>query len=137
MRRFLIFVLIIFAGTTCKRYKAKTLRDVLSSKCFWDRTEEDRVIGGLNSCYQFLPDGQCFFYMYNFYNRRKSDSVYRYFDDDVIVPNRWSVEGDTILIARNYRLKILNFDESSVSYIGYKNDTIVLRKNCKTFREGR
>lgn len=112
-----------------------TLSDVLKSTCFWDKAGESGIIGGLNSCYKFLPDGQCFFYYYTFYDKKRTDSVYRFEDIDIIVPTKWSTAGDTLLIARGTHYKVLSFGRDSVIVKGYLKDTMVFRKNCQTFLE--
>lgn len=120
---------------SCKNSQNPNLSDLLKSECFWDLTENKEVIGGLNSCYRFLPDGRCYYYYYNFYNRKRTDSVFRYDAGDVIVPDTWSVIGDTILMARSAQYRILSFGKEAVIVKGYMNDTIVLRKNCRTILE--
>ena len=97
----LLFIVIIYGFFSCNDPKP-TLSKLLASKCFWDITGDNRVIGGLNSCYQFLPNGKCYFYYYNFYNKKLTDSVFQYDDDDVVVPDLWSTIGDSILVAREY-----------------------------------
>ena len=134
MTRFLPCFL-IFWLMSCRDAGKPTLENILKSDCFWDRTGDKQVIGGLNSCYRFLPDGQCYFYFYNFKNRKLTGSVFRYDDDDVIVPNTWSVVGDTLLIARNTHYKVLSFVKDSITVEGYLNDTMVFRKNCRTVLE--
>lgn len=128
----LLLVVAALLHTSCKAPHPPTLDDILKSTCFWDRTGESQVTGGLNSCYRFLPDGQCYFYYYNFRNRKLTDSVFRYETDDVIVPSKWSVVGDTLLIARGIHYKVLAFANDSITVKGYLNDTMVFRKNCHT-----
>jgi len=125
-------VLGIFFLFSCKSASKASLNDVIKSDCFWDRTGDNQVIGGLNSCYRFLPDGDCFFYYYSFKNKRITGAAYRYETDDVIVPTRWSVQGDTLLIARAVHYKVLAFTQNSITVVGFNNDTMVFRKNCST-----
>ena len=120
-----------FSVLSCKDSRL-TLKDAITSNCFWDRTEDNEVIGGLNSCYKFLPDGRCYEYYFNFYNKKITDSVYRFADTDIMVPTTWSVVGDTLLIARGTDYKVLNFSKDSITLIGYESDTMIFRKNCKT-----
>ena len=131
MNRLLLALGILFF-CSCKNTPEENLSDIIKSDCFWDITEDNQVIGGLNSCYKFLPNGECFLYNYKFYNRKITDSVYRYETDDVIVPTSWSVQGDTLLIARAVHYKVLAFAKSSISVEGFNNDTLVFRKNCST-----
>lgn len=117
---------------SCKKKQKLNLADVLKSDCLWDRTGESGVIGGLNSDYKFLPNGQCFFYYYKFRNQIKSDSAYKFEDTDIILPNSWSVVGDSLLTVREIKFNVLDFAKDSVLVVGNMNDTMVLRKNCKT-----
>ena len=98
-------------------------------------TEESGVLGGLNSCYKFLPDGQCYFYYYNFYDKKRTDSEYRFEDADIVVPTKWSTKGDTLLIVRGTHYRVLSFAQDSIIAQGYLKDTIVFRKNCQTVLE--
>ena len=109
-----------------------SLTEALTSDCFWDRTNERGVIGGLNSCYRFLSNGQCFFYYYNFYNRKITNSVYRFEDKDVVFPMTWSAKGDTLLIAQGTPYKVLSFDKDYVIVEGSLKDTKTLQNNCQT-----
>jgi hypothetical protein len=131
MKKLWLTIAVLFL-ISCKHNDDHTLESILKSNCFWDRTCENQVIGGLNSCYRFLPDGQCYFYYYHFRNRKLTDSVYRYETDDVIVPTTWSVSGDTLLIARETHYKVLAIEKDSITVEGYMNDTMVFRKNCHT-----
>jgi len=131
MIKLLLGVAAVFLAS-CKASHSPTLNDILKSTFFWDRTGENRVIGGLNSCYRFLSDGQCYFYYYNFQNGTLTDSVFRYEADDVIVPTTWSTVGDTLLIARGTHYNVLVLANDSIIVKGYLNDTMVFRKNCHT-----
>lgn len=132
-RLWLLFVpLCLISGKGTQKPK---LEHILKSNCFWDRTGDNQVIGGLNSCYRFLPDGQCYFYYYNFRNRKLTDSVYRYETDDVILPTTWSTMGDTVLIARGTHYKVIAVTKDSVTIEAFMHDTMVFRKNCYLFLE--
>jgi hypothetical protein len=131
MKRFLLTFATLYL-VSCKSSHTPTLANILKSNCFWDITGDNEVIGGLNSCYRFLPNGQCYFYYYNFRNRKLTDSVVRYETDDVIVPTTWSSLGDTLLLARGTHYKVLAIAEDSVTVQGFLSDTLVFRKNCHT-----
>ena len=135
MNKLLPALIITMIILSCNSYKQHTLRDTLASKCFWDIVKDKQVIGGLNSCFRFLPDGKCFFYYYNFYDKQKTDSVFRYDDDDVIVRDTWSTIGDTLLVARGMKYKVLEFSKESVVLQQRNGDSVFLEKNCKTFLE--
>jgi hypothetical protein len=110
----------------------KSIRNILTVDCYWDilRIAEPHPI---NSCYKFNSGGDCNFYYYNFYNKQRTDSVFLYDDDDVVVPNKWNIKGDSILSIRNIDYFILNYNSDSV-YLHIKNrDTVILVKNCKTY----
>lgn len=124
-------------NTSSDRFKISkqkpTLNNILANDCFWDVTGENAVIGGINSCYKFLLDGQCYFYYYKFYNKKRTDSLYRFEDTDIIVPAIWSVSGDTLLIARGNHYKILFFTRDSIIVEGNFKDTMVFRKIANQF----
>ena len=125
-----------FSQSACNRNKPNSnLSEVLKGDCFWDRTGENGVMGGLNSCYRFLPNGKCYFYYYNFYNHRVTDSVFRYEADDVIIPATWTSKSDTVLIARGTPYKVISFGENFVVVEGNFKDTVIFRKNCQTVLE--
>jgi hypothetical protein len=131
MRKILLLTEILILFSCRNDHQNLSLTNILKGDCCWDRTEEDGVIGGLNSCYRFLPEGQCYFYYYKFYNRQITDSVYRYDDGDVVVPDTWSVQGDTLLIARGSPYRVLDFSKEAVT-VENNHDTIILRENCHT-----
>ena len=119
---------------SCNSHKPPRLKEILKTDCFWDRTGDKQVFGGLNSCYKFFPSGKCSFYYYKFYNRKRTDAVFHYDDGDVIVPEVWSVSGDTSLIIRGIQYKVLNTALDSVLLVEQStNDSFILRKNCNTF----
>ena len=115
----------------CSNDRQPDLRQMLSSGHFWDCTQVDNVKGGLNSGYRFLSSGECYYYYYKFWQGQRTDSVYRYDDDDVIVPDKWWLEGDSILIIRGIRHRILEYTSDHVAIIYNPNDTVVLRDNPK------
>lgn len=127
-----LLILVALYLISCKDTHTPTLENILKSNCFWDRTGDNQVIGGLNSCYRFLSDGRCYFYYYNFRNKKLTDSIFRYETDDFIVPTTWSVMGDTLLIARGTHYKVLAVAKDSITVIGYQRDTMIFRKNCHT-----
>jgi hypothetical protein len=136
MKRSFLGLTVIFL-LSCNSPKSPALTDILQGDCFWDRTGDKQVIGGLNSCYMFSAGERCFSYYYNFYNHKRTDSVWRYDDGDVLVQDTWSVMGDTSLVIRGTQYKVLNAANDSVLVVEQPtNDTIVLRKNCKTFIGG-
>ena len=129
MRKLLLFTMIPFLYS-CKQKPG--LRETLASECFWDITGDNQVIGGLNSCFRFLPNGESHFYYYNFYDKKITDSVYLFDNDDVIIPNTWTTFGDSILIARGTEYKILDFQKDSVRASMGHLDTVVFKRNCHT-----
>ena len=139
---YLIEMRILFVGLaaivlfSCQQTKSFGLREILNADCFWDEVGDKQVIGGLNSCYKFLPDGMCYFYYYNFHNHKRTDSVYRYDDGDNIVPDIWSVQGDTGLVIRGIEYEVLEASPDSVMIVNrLSTETFMLKKNCTTFLE--
>jgi hypothetical protein len=135
MKNFSLKLITIFL-LSCNPYKSPELKEVLKGDCFWDRTGDKEVNSGRNSCYKFSSEGRCFFYYYNFYNHKRTDSVFLYDDGDVIVPDTWTTQGDTSLIIRGIQYNVLDVTMDSVLLVITKTkDTIILRKNCKAFLE--
>lgn len=111
--------------------KKDDLRKILTADCYWDILDKGST-HPINSCYQFGKLGACNFYYYHFFNKRKTDSVYLFDDDDVLVPNKWKIASDSILIRAN-RYHIISFNFDSVVLTATGRDTMILLKNCKTF----
>jgi len=130
-----IYLLFVVSNLISCKGSHFILTEAIKTDCFWDITGDNQVLGGLNSSYRFFPDGKCYFYYYNFYNKKRTDSVYRFEDVDIIVPPTWSTVGDTLLIARGTVYKVLEFSPDSIIVTGYGNDSLILRKNCKTILE--
>jgi hypothetical protein len=133
--------MVAFFLLSCGGAKRPSLQQVLVSDCFWDRTGDNQVIGGLNSCYRFFSDGRCYYYYYQFRFERQGDSVvrfrkdsaYRYSDGDNIMPDTWKLQGDTLLYIEGVPHKALNVTFDSVLVVEQgTGDTLLLRKNCKT-----
>lgn len=109
---------------------SKELERILTdNSCYWDILEKDSP-APINSCYMFASDGDCFYYYYNFYDKKRTDSVYRYEDDDNIIPYTWSIVGDSINI-RGINHKIDKFRSDSVFLTSRVYKTILI-KNCST-----
>jgi len=134
MIRLLIFSLILLQS--CKTTsKEPSLQNILTTHCYWDILDES-VINLINSCYKFNGDGSCYYFYYNFYNKVRTDSVFRYSDDDVLVSNKWTIKGDSILIIRGISYKLITCSmESIILKHSDRNETLVLIKNCKTIHE--
>lgn len=109
----------------------KELRDILSVDCYWDILDKGSI-HPINSCYKFSEDGRCNFYYYNFFDKKKTDSVYLYDDGDVVIPNKWNLIKDSVVIRSN-RYHIIRYDSDSVFLTATGVDTMVLIKNCKTY----
>ena len=128
-----VFILLTFivAIFNCCDHK-KDLQRVLSINCYWDIIEKGSP-HPLNSCYRFDITGKCNFFYYNFYNKKRTDSVFLYDDGDVIVPNTWALENDSSISIRGIAYTILQYNSDSVFLRSLGNDTVILIKNCKTF----
>lgn len=109
---------------------SKELERILTdNNCYWDILEKDSP-DPINSCYKFTSNGDCFYYYYNFYDKKRTDSVYRYEDDDNIIPYTWSIVGDSIQI-REIKYKVDRFNSDSVFLTSRVYKTILI-KNCST-----
>lgn len=109
---------------------SKDLERILTgNNCYWD-IYRPNLPHPINSCYKFTSNRDCFYYYYNFYDKKRTDSVYRYEDDDNIIPYTWSIVGDSINI-RGINHKIDKFSSDSVFLTSRVYKTILI-KNCST-----
>jgi hypothetical protein len=64
---------------------------------------------------------------------KRTDTIRLYIDDndDVIRPNIWNAEGDSILNVRGYKMKVLRYTKDSI-FLNFSNheDLIILIRNC-------
>jgi hypothetical protein len=124
---FILAVLISY----CKQ--KKDIQSILSINCYWDIWDKNSE-QTINTCYKFNSAGICGYYYYNFFNKRRTDSVYLFDDDDVVVQNKWNVKGDSIQIRANKYL-IIRYNTDTIYLTAVAKDTIILIKNCSTFKE--
>lgn len=103
----------------------------MSGECFWDILDIGSI-HPINSCYKFRQNGICDFYYYNFFDKKRTDSVFLYDTDDVIVPNKWSLIKDSIQIRAN-KYFVIRYNQDSIFLTATGIDTMVLIKNCTTF----
>lgn len=125
---FIVFCFIV--SLLCNCDEKKGVRDILTTNCFWDVLNKG-AIHPINSCFMFKDDGSCMFYYYNFFDRKRTDSVYKFDDGDVIVPNKWNVMNDSIQIRAN-KYHLIKYESDSVFLTATGVDTMVLIKNCST-----
>lgn len=125
---FIVFFFVVSLLTNCD--EKKELRDILTTNCFWDVSNKGTT-HPINSCFKFMDDGSCKFYYYNFFDKKRTDSVYQFDDGDVIVPNKWNVKNDSIQIRAN-KYHLIRYDSDSVFLTATGVDTMVLIKNCVT-----
>ncbi len=128
-----VFITVCFAIVlfNCCNQK-KELQSILSVDCYWDILNKGSI-HPINSCYRFNHTGKCNFFYYNFFDKKRTDSVFLYDDGDVVVPNKWSLIKDSIIIIRGVEYLILSYNSDSVFLKGVRNDTVALIRNCKTF----
>jgi len=107
------------------------LQNILSASCYWDILDKGSP-HPINSCYKFRGTGDCGFYYYNFFNKKKTDSVFLFNDDDVVVPNKWKVINDSLQIRAN-KYHVMRYNADSVFLTATGKDTMVLIKNCATY----
>jgi hypothetical protein len=133
--RILFFVSILLFGlTSCNKGSEKSLAEVLQGDCLWDFYDK-RYTNVANACFEFSANGDCFFYYYNFYNKQRTDSVYKFDHDDVVVPEKWQTVANDTLAIQGATYRVVRFTGDSVYLKVQGNDTVILSKNCKTFKE--
>src|SRR4026209_2759627 len=112
MTKALVVISICFLS--CTNFKSKKdLQETITVDCYWDILDE-RVINLINSCYKFNKNGSCFFYYYNFYNKLRTDSVFHFDDDDVLVPNYWKITNDTLIDIRGLEYSVIKYSNDSI-----------------------
>jgi len=107
----------------------KELASILVNNCYWD-IYEVRSSHPMNSCYRFDQNGNCNFYYYNFLDKKRTNTVFSYNDDDIAISNKWKMQGDSIEI-RSINYYISKYSKDSVFLTG-RRDTMILIKNCLT-----
>jgi hypothetical protein len=121
------FILLAVAINACHKQK---LQDVLAANCYWDILEQG-ADHPINSCYRFYKDGKCQFFYYNFFNKKKTDTVFWYDDGDVVVPDLWKDNGGSLSI-RGADYSIVNFNPDTISLLNKNGQALQLIKNCAT-----
>ena len=117
----------------CRPVK-EDIQDVLTV-CYWDILDTG-VIGLINRCYKFDKSGECTFYYYNFYNHKRTDSVYQFDEGDVMAPDKWELKNDSIISIRTIDYTIIKYNSDTVWLKNVLNKAPkILVKNCKTLKE--
>lgn len=111
IKLFIFLSLVVVAFYKCKQ--KNDLRNVLITGCYWDILEKNSE-HPINSCYKFNEDGGCDFFYYNFYNKKRTDSVFLYDDGDIVVQNTWELRGKSNLVIRGIGYHLLQFDIDSI-----------------------
>lgn len=126
--RYLLFCLAAVMYISCN--DQSSLKKTLTTNCYWDISELNSV-HPINSCYKFDVNGNCQFFYYNFYDKKRSDSVFVFDDDDVIIENSWLARKDSLRI-RGSEYIVLKYSQDSVMIRNLVGDTTILIRNCKT-----
>ncbi len=120
--------IIFFSCIACG--SKQNLKKNLTGNCFWD-IHDPMISGSVNSCYKFEANGDCYYLYYNFYNKKRTDSVSRYDNGDVVVPNKWYIDDDSLKI-RGLTYNIEKIADDSLFLLGNNNQKLILVKNCAT-----
>jgi hypothetical protein len=112
------------------------LKKTLETSCFWDYLNK-KESKSINSGYKF-KNNECQYFEYNFINRKRTDSVSLFYEGDQILPKTWAVKGDTALDVQGFLMKILNYNDDTVTMKLYNShDTVYLFRNCKTISKSK
>jgi hypothetical protein len=124
IRLLLVFVL-LFEGCQSKKHLSQNL----IGDCFWDIFDK-RYTNAPNTAFKF-NDRKAYYFHYMFSERKKTDTIQLYDDNDDIRPNTWNAEGDSILNVRGYKMKVIRYTKDSVFLNFYNHDDlIILIRNC-------
>lgn len=125
--RYITKLLLILLICGCRADDSNDLAKIITVNCYWDLHYESSSAGRrVAYCYRFKKDGSC---LYLFYKNKKGIR-HEFYDDDVVVPKTWRVEGDTLYI-RGIERTIIHFSKDTVlleNPIDKKKDTLI--KNC-------
>src|SRR5688572_1839582 len=121
------FILLLFLGCNDR---PQSLDTILTSDCYWDILNVNSI-HPINSCYYFNTSGDCTYNYYHFSNKKRTDSVFKIDDDDVVVPDKWKMVNDSIEIRSN-KYFVIRYTADSVYLTANGIDTVILLKNCKT-----
>jgi len=90
-KRIYSFVLLSLLGLGACRQSPR-IEEVLTAKNgqFWDMQYADRPV---HYAYRFYTNGKCFRYVLN-----RNGTLSLYDGDDIVLPNKWNVAGDTLML---------------------------------------
>jgi hypothetical protein len=123
------FCLILFSCIGCGAKKGKLSSILTTPNCYWDvhdaYSASNRKIG---YCYKFNKDGKCLYLLTpNKYGKRVE-----YYDDDIIVPKEWKLNGDSVIFIRSIERRVLSFSPDTLllqNPTTHEKDTLI--NNCK------
>ena len=123
-----ILLLFLIVNSSCKSKHEEIKEILISDKCVWHIKNRPMEYGYY--AYQFLKDGSCYYYI-----RDRQGVFSKFYFDDVIVPNTWSVIGDSNIIIQANSYIITHYSKDSFSF--YTKDENIydyLIKDCNVKR---
>jgi len=133
MKRLLVF-LIFFVASCETSEKKRSIRDTLTDNCYWDVIDK-QVYYMTNACYRFMKDGKCDFFYYNFRDKKRINTVFRFDFDDVIVSKTWLLQNDNTLNIQGINYNITCYNQDTIvlkNILSTIKADLVLVKNCTT-----
>jgi hypothetical protein len=121
---FLVLIWVIGCNT-----KSEILKSViLYSDCHWDVHDKYSASNlKIGYCYKFGKDGSC---SYLFYDRHNVRNEYSF--DDVIMPKKWSIQGDTTIYIMGLERRVISYSKDTIlikNASTQEEDTLI--RNCK------
>ena len=116
----LISLLLIVSLYGCNKTTNYKNLLIQGDSTFWDLYNDNHI---KIESYLFKKNGECFRYYYT-----KQDSLFKYYESDVVVPYTWQIIGDTMFI-QGYKRKIIYLDSDSMVISNPKlNDVFIFKK---------
>lgn len=120
------FILMLFqiVNSSCKSKREEIKEMLINNKCVWHIKNRPMEYGYY--AYQFLKDGSCYYYF-----RDRQGVFNKFYFDDIIVPNTWTLNGDSNLIiqANSYLISYYSKDSFTL-YTRDENIFDYLIKDC-------
>lgn len=114
---FLLLIVCLYGCNKTANYKNLLVQ---GDSTFWDSYNQNHI---KTNCYLFKKNGKCYWYYYT-----KQDSMFLYHEGDVVVPDTWAINADTMFI-NGYERRIIYLDKDSMVVLNpKKNDTFMFKK---------
>ena len=82
-------------------------------------------------CFKFKKDGTCSYFSFNYFQRKRTNTVELYYENDNLIPPQWKWINSDSLQIRHVKCSILKYNQDSIFLtVRQGTDTTILIKNC-------